>query len=67
MLHSRMDMERWQKRTTLLRLIPTMTFQDVYLDMYSDILPTIVFDIYSATVWQSNMAGWKVPELTGGF
>ena len=32
---------------TLLRVIPTMTFQDIYVDMYSVILPTIVSNIYS--------------------
>ena len=31
----------------LLRVIPTMAFQDIYLDIYSDILPNILSDIYS--------------------
>ena len=36
-------------KSTLLRVIPTMAFQGIYIysDIYSDILPNILSDIYS--------------------
>ena len=42
-----LDIPFSENAITLPRVIATMTCQDVYLDMYSDILPNIVSDIYS--------------------